>query len=100
MHDLSAFANRLRKSLKPRRSWAKQANVEAFRLYDADIPELPFIVDLYGPHAVVYDRRDGEASAAAEDELRTVVSGALSIPAELVHIKGGGGCLVQRSIPS
>jgi len=88
MHDLSAFANRLRKSLKPRRSWAKQANVEAFRLYDADIPELPFIVDLYGPHAVVYDRRDGEASAAAEDELRAVVSSALSMPAELVHIKG------------
>lgn len=50
--------NRLLKNWKKLSPWAKQQNVEAFRLYDRDIPEFPFIVDLYGDHALVYDKSD------------------------------------------
>ncbi len=42
------FANRLRKNLKRESKWAERAKVTCWRLYDWDIPELPFVVDIYG----------------------------------------------------
>ena len=44
---VEAFANRLKKNLKPLRKWAKKENIECYRVYDADIPEYAVAVDLY-----------------------------------------------------
>ncbi|MCC7198479.1 MAG: bifunctional 23S rRNA (guanine(2069)-N(7))-methyltransferase RlmK/23S rRNA (guanine(2445)-N(2))-methyltransferase RlmL [Gammaproteobacteria bacterium] len=41
------FANRLAKNLKALSSWAKREQVSCFRLYDADMPEYAFAIDLY-----------------------------------------------------
>ena len=41
------FANRLSKNLKKRRKWAAKAGLEAFRIYDADMPEYAVAVDWY-----------------------------------------------------
>jgi 23S rRNA (guanine2445-N2)-methyltransferase / 23S rRNA (guanine2069-N7)-methyltransferase len=41
------FANRLAKNLKRSRSWADRARVSCYRLYDADMPEYAFAIDLY-----------------------------------------------------
>jgi 23S rRNA (guanine2445-N2)-methyltransferase / 23S rRNA (guanine2069-N7)-methyltransferase len=41
------FANRLRKNLDKLGSWAKRERVSCFRLYDADMPEYAFAIDLY-----------------------------------------------------
>jgi 23S rRNA (guanine2445-N2)-methyltransferase / 23S rRNA (guanine2069-N7)-methyltransferase len=41
------FANRLAKNLKRLRSWADRAGVSCYRLYDADMPEYAFAIDLY-----------------------------------------------------
>lgn len=41
------LANRLRKNLKHYSRWAKRESISCFRVYDWDIPELPFIVDIY-----------------------------------------------------
>jgi len=35
------LANRVKKRLKHLKKWAKRLNIEAFRLYDRDIPEIP-----------------------------------------------------------
>lgn len=48
--------NRLRKNLKSRSSFLKQENTNCFRLYELDIPEYPFIVDIYGDFAVVWPK--------------------------------------------
>ncbi|MCT7361067.1 bifunctional 23S rRNA (guanine(2069)-N(7))-methyltransferase RlmK/23S rRNA (guanine(2445)-N(2))-methyltransferase RlmL [Thalassolituus pacificus] len=45
---VEAFANRLKKNMKPLQKWAKRENVECYRLYDADLPEYAVAVDLYG----------------------------------------------------
>ena len=45
------FANRIAKNTRHLRKWAKQAGVECFRIYDRDIPELPFALDLYSNRA-------------------------------------------------
>jgi 23S rRNA (guanine2445-N2)-methyltransferase / 23S rRNA (guanine2069-N7)-methyltransferase len=41
------FANRLRKNLKTLGAWARGAGVACFRVYDADMPEYAFSIDLY-----------------------------------------------------
>jgi 23S rRNA (guanine2445-N2)-methyltransferase / 23S rRNA (guanine2069-N7)-methyltransferase len=41
------FGNRLAKNLKRLRSWAERAQVSCYRLYDADMPEYAFAIDLY-----------------------------------------------------
>lgn len=93
MHDLTALENRLRKLLGPRQKWALKEGTDAFRLYEQDIPELRYIVDLYGEHAVVYDKRTERARESDqeetehEDALLSAVTKALKVPAERVHLK-------------
>lgn len=41
------FGNRLAKNLKRLRSWADRAGVSCYRIYDADMPEYAFAIDLY-----------------------------------------------------
>jgi 23S rRNA (guanine2445-N2)-methyltransferase / 23S rRNA (guanine2069-N7)-methyltransferase len=41
------FANRLRKNLAALRSWARREQVSCYRVYDADMPEYSFAIDLY-----------------------------------------------------
>jgi 23S rRNA G2069 N7-methylase RlmK/C1962 C5-methylase RlmI len=42
------FRNRLAKNEKVLRRWARREGVEALRLYDRDIPEVPLALDRYG----------------------------------------------------
>jgi 23S rRNA (guanine2069-N7)-methyltransferase / 23S rRNA (guanine2445-N2)-methyltransferase len=41
------FANRLGKNLKRLGSWARRSGVTCYRVYDADMPEYAFAIDLY-----------------------------------------------------
>jgi len=41
------FGNRLRKNLKSLSAWAHKESVSCYRLYDADMPEYAFAIDLY-----------------------------------------------------
>ena len=57
MSDITAFANRLGKNAKHQLKWARRHSIEAWRLYDRDIPQYPFAVDVYGGqiHLQEYD---------------------------------------------
>ncbi|MEK2647020.1 class I SAM-dependent methyltransferase [Bdellovibrio sp. BCCA] len=55
---MDMIKNRLEKNFKKLKSWSERHQIEAFRLYDRDIPEYPFIVDVYKDHYVVYDKSD------------------------------------------
>lgn len=48
-----ALYNRLKKNHKHLSKWARRQNIGAFRLYDRDIPEFPYIIDIYNDKAVV-----------------------------------------------
>jgi 23S rRNA (guanine2445-N2)-methyltransferase / 23S rRNA (guanine2069-N7)-methyltransferase len=41
------FANRLAKNLKKQQAWADRSGVSCYRLYDADMPEYAFAIDMY-----------------------------------------------------
>ena len=49
------FANRLQKNIKRIEKWAKQQGLDAYRLYDADLPEYNLAVDRYADHIVVQE---------------------------------------------
>jgi len=48
--------NRLEKNYKKLKAWSEKNKIEAFRVYDRDIPEFPFLVDCYKDYLVVYDK--------------------------------------------
>lgn len=49
----SDFANRIKKNLKQLAKWVKAEGIEAYRVYDADMPEYNVAIDLYRDYAVV-----------------------------------------------
>ncbi|ASD62332.1 class I SAM-dependent methyltransferase [Bdellovibrio bacteriovorus] len=55
---MDMIKNRLEKNYKKLKSWAERAQIEAYRLYDRDIPEYPYIVDIYKDHFLIYDKSD------------------------------------------
>lgn len=60
---MTPIKNRLEKNLKKLLPWARRIPTEAWRLYDRDIPEYPFIVDIYGDHLVIADRSNSVIDA-------------------------------------
>ncbi|EPX62906.1 23S rRNA (guanine-N-2-) -methyltransferase rlmL [Cystobacter fuscus DSM 2262] len=85
------FANRLRKNVRHFRKWAKARGLTAFRVYDRDIPEYPYAVDLYGErvHLVEYPRRKAIKGGLEEqrEEVLAAVKEVLDVPAAYIHVK-------------
>jgi len=49
------LANRLQKRFRHLKKWAQRTGVDAFRLYDKDIPEIPLVLDFYGDCSLPHD---------------------------------------------
>jgi len=48
--------NRIQKNLAKLKAWSEKHKIEAYRIYDRDIPEFPFIVDRYKDYFVIHDK--------------------------------------------
>ena len=87
------FANRLRKNLKSLDSWAESEHIDCFRVYDADMPEYAFAIDLYGRearHAYVQEYApprsvNQESARERRREALAVLPDVLSLPVQHVH---------------
>lgn len=55
---MEAIKNRIEKNYKKLNPWAEKNKIEAYRLYDRDIPEFPFLIDIYKDYCVVYDKTE------------------------------------------
>ncbi|EDM75439.1 hypothetical protein PPSIR1_14525 [Plesiocystis pacifica SIR-1] len=94
-----AFANRLSKNAKKLRKWLRaHPEVSCYRLYDADIPEYAFAVDLYtddgtgGIHAHVQEYAapntvDEKVARSRRGEALAVIREDLDLPRDRVHLK-------------
>lgn len=49
------FANRLKKNLKGLEKWAAQEGLDAYRIYDADLPDYNAAIDRYGSYIVIQE---------------------------------------------
>lgn len=56
---MTPFANRLKKMARHYDKWARRQEIEAYRIYDADLDEFPITIDRYGEqlYVSVYHRR-------------------------------------------
>lgn len=91
-----AFMNRLTKNYKHLVRWAEREQIEAYRIYDADLPEFNVAIDLYKDQVVIYEyeapstiKRD-----VAEMRFQKVVQ---IVPHVLDHISTGNIHVKQRS---
>ncbi|HSQ68780.1 MAG TPA: bifunctional 23S rRNA (guanine(2069)-N(7))-methyltransferase RlmK/23S rRNA (guanine(2445)-N(2))-methyltransferase RlmL, partial [Steroidobacteraceae bacterium] len=84
------FANRLRKNLKRLSRWAAREDVCCYRVYDADMPEYAFAIDVYGNEARHAYVQEYEAPATiARDAVRARRDEALSVLPEVLGIAPG-----------
>ncbi len=86
------FANRLRKNLKKFRRWADREGLEAYRIYDADLPEYAAAIDLYGGYALVqeYQAPKSISEKTAHQRMLNLLAAVvqvLEIPGENVILK-------------
>jgi len=49
------LANRLRKNQQHLKKWANKNAISCYRVYDADLPEYAYAIDLYGDYAVLQE---------------------------------------------
>lgn len=75
----ATIKNRVEKNYKHRSKWAKRENIEAYRIYDRDIPEFPYIVDLYKDQIVIYEKTDEEIDADKLDHYDYLVEAVCQI---------------------
>jgi 23S rRNA (guanine2445-N2)-methyltransferase / 23S rRNA (guanine2069-N7)-methyltransferase len=89
------FANRLRKNVARLEAWAKRTDVPCFRVYDADMPEYAFAIDLYGNDqrwAYVQEYAapatvNQDAARGRRDEVLAVLPEVLGLPAERIVLR-------------
>jgi 23S rRNA G2069 N7-methylase RlmK/C1962 C5-methylase RlmI len=68
--EIEAFVNRLRKNHTKLSKWAQKNDINAWRIYDRDMPEYSFAIDVYSDAAVFqyFDRRPQPKYFSAEDD--------------------------------
>lgn len=72
-----ALQNRLKKNLKKLKNFLTKNGITSFRLYQKDIPEYPFLIDIYDKRAVVYEqgkRLDEEQTSLRETHQKDIES--------------------------
>lgn len=81
--------NRLQKNLAQLKPWAERLQIEAYRIYDRDIPEYPSIIEVYGSHIVLWDRRDDEVDRDKQSNFDQTLEAltALGFSPANIHIK-------------
>ncbi|MBF0483134.1 MAG: class I SAM-dependent methyltransferase [Candidatus Omnitrophica bacterium] len=81
------LANRVSKRFAHLSKKFSRQNIECFRLYDWDIPEVRAVVDWYAGHVVVGEYVHKQSLPDWLPQMAEAVGNALKVPLELVHIK-------------
>ena len=93
--NTDAFVNRLRKNIKALKSWRKREQINAYRAYDADVPEFAVAIDVYNcaeRHVVIqeYQAPSSVNIIVAEARLAALlqaVPDVMDVPPSHVHLK-------------
>jgi 23S rRNA (guanine2445-N2)-methyltransferase / 23S rRNA (guanine2069-N7)-methyltransferase len=94
------FANRLRKNVASLGDWARKEDIACYRVYDADMPEYAFSIDLYAASLAADAPRfayvqeyappatvDIEKARGRRAEAFSVLPEVLGVPRERVHVR-------------
>ncbi|WP_174575423.1 class I SAM-dependent methyltransferase [Thiosocius teredinicola] len=88
MIDPAPLRNRVLKNQRHLAKWARREGIEAFRLYDRDMPEFPMAIDRYRDwlHVQVFEKKR-TFSDQELDAVRADLADALDIPPQQVILK-------------
>ena len=81
------LANKVKKRFKHLRKQFVRQNIEVFRLYDWEIPEIRAVVDWYAGHLVIGEYTREQSTPEWLPLMGAAVAEALDVPAENVHLK-------------
>jgi 23S rRNA (guanine2445-N2)-methyltransferase / 23S rRNA (guanine2069-N7)-methyltransferase len=94
------FANRLRKNLAVLGDWARKEGIACYRVYDADMPEYAFSIDIYAAASAADAKRfvyvqeyappatiDPEKARARRGEAFSVIPEVLDVPRERAYLR-------------
>jgi 23S rRNA (cytosine1962-C5)-methyltransferase len=86
------FVNRVRKNARHLRKWARREGVTCYRVYDRDIPEFAYALDLYDQraHLQVYERGALEPAGERDEAVRAAAAEALELAPDDVVVKRRG----------
>lgn len=105
MEDKIIIKNRLSKNLKKLSKWLTSEKIYAYRLYDRDIPEYPYIIDIYydvkaaqqnpteSPYAVIWEKGKNpelvgsDKTRRHQQDIFEALEDILNIPAKKVFLK-------------
>lgn len=96
IHKLSPhaemFANRLKKNAAHLQKWAKRNQISCYRVYDADLPEYAYAIDVYNDHVVLQEYAPPSSIPTEVAERRSqdviqIVPSVLGIPPQHVVVK-------------
>ena len=91
------FGNRLRKNFARLEAWAKRQDVACFRVYDADMPEYAFAIDLYGnDERWAYVQEYAAPATVAQDAARGRRDEVLAVLPEVLGLPRGA-CRAARA---
>ena len=87
------LANRVSKRFRHLRKRFARQNIEVFRLYDWDIPEIRAVVDWYDGHLVIGEYTRKQTVPEWLPIMGRAVAEALGVPGDKVHLKARrAGC--------
>lgn len=91
--DSQPIKNRLQKNLKKLKSYIQKNGLEAYRIYNKDIPEYPYQIDIYGADAVIYEQgkklsdEDEPKRVQHQKDIELAIQETFSISPERQHFK-------------
>ncbi|HXH75803.1 MAG TPA: class I SAM-dependent methyltransferase [Bacteriovoracaceae bacterium] len=91
--ESQALKNRILKNQKKLKSYLSKGQIEAYRIYHKDIPEYPYLIDIYGEHAVIYEQgkklgdEDQVKRELHQKDITEVLEETLKIPSSKQHFK-------------
>lgn len=88
MTDPAALTNRVLKNQRHLARWARREGIEAYRLYDRDMPEFPLAIDRYRDwlHVQLFEKRR-PLGGDELDAIRAGLAQALDLPAPQMVLK-------------
>ncbi len=86
-HHAEILANRVRNRFSHLSKRFKKQNIDCFRLYDWDIPEVRAVVDWYAGHVVIAEYVRDQTGPDWLPQMAKAVAEALKIPVRQTHMK-------------
>ncbi|MDY6830480.1 MAG: class I SAM-dependent methyltransferase [Thermodesulfobacteriota bacterium] len=86
-HQAHMLANRAKKQYRHLKKRFARQNIEVFRIYDWDIPEIRAVVDWYAGHLVVGEYTRKQSTPDWLPMMGAAVAEALEVPPAKIHLK-------------